>query len=324
MAFEHLAVAVGYADAKGLPYETKSKQEIFELGGVEQGLLPPDAYAHEFEDFKGYPIGTWSDDTQHTLAMMKSILSEGSFDLTKLFSELLVEYELSSAGWGNASKKAMSSANILMSAEQLRNIGVKSSGCGPLMRLAPLAIYQTFHTPEHEADIDVMDATTLTHATNEAVAVSQALASTIRSLVRRESGDFMTTAIGNGIRYERMNHCDAIFSERLKRSVDSINIADAVYSTDIKTGKNDAFVIWSVAAVALSVFAKYHDIGFRSLIDTVIAEGGDTDSSAAIVAGLYLAKYPDFHLDDETIQQLDRKDDLLRTGNDFSSLVTIH
>jgi ADP-ribosylglycohydrolase len=70
MAYEHLAMAVAYADAKGLPYESKSKQEIEKLGGVSDNLIPPDSFSGSFPDFIDKPIGTWKDDTQHTLVMM--------------------------------------------------------------------------------------------------------------------------------------------------------------------------------------------------------------------------------------------------------------
>ena len=322
MAYEHLAMAVAYADAKGLPYETKSKQEIKELGGVSDNLILPYSFSGSFPDFIERPIGTWSDDTQHTLAMMRSISKSKSFNLPYLVSELKEEYLKSDAGWGGASKKAMEYFVPEMKTESLRNMGVESTGCGPLMRLAPLAIYQAFHTSEYDADIEVMDATTCTHKSNLAVAVSQALASVVRGLVKSEVTDVVSSAIGSAMRYEVINNVDNIFSERLKKVYSSDDISASVYEINLDSGASDAFAIWSVATVALAAFNRYRSNGFKTLIDAVIAEGGDTDSSAAIAAGLYMAQFPDYCVDFDDVNLLIRNDELRDVGNDFSRLVS--
>jgi len=312
MEYESLVFAVAYADAKGLPYETKTKQQIVDLGGVSAGLIAPDTHSGDFRDFAGKPAGTWSDDTQHTLAMMRSLHDDEDFDLVNLAHHIRHEYDISPSGWGGATKKSIARVDSSLTIEQALSIGVDSAGSGPLMRLPPLALYGAF---KRGFDLNgaVEDQTRLTHTAPEAVVGSVVLAQVIQGIVDGESS-LTEIAIDLARSAEHAYNAQPFLSSRLERSLGADDISGAVY-------EQDAFAIWSVLTIALSVFDRSKDASLYELVDAVISEGGDTDSAAAIAGALYAIKNPDFVLDDSIVQQLDRAQELRNVGRDFSTLI---
>ena len=308
-------MAVAYADAKGLPYETKTKQQIIELGGVTNELVLPDSFSIDFEDFKGRSVGTWSDDTQHTLAMMQMLTQHRAFDAVMLVEKLRDEYQKSSAGWGGATKFAMDSLPENPDLDYLRRSALESTGCGPLMRLAPLAIFQAMKCESDSVIVDISDATTMTHNSNAAIAA----ALTVAHFMRENAKGMMSTVLDSSADlasdYESMLYVEPRLTRALKRAQGHNDIAKAVYEDE------NPFSIWCVAAVAIESFSRERD-DFFALIDNVISEGGDTDSTAAVAAGLFMAANPDFRLDDDIVQQLDRSDELLAAGKAFAELVS--
>lgn len=321
MKYEYLAVATAYADAKGLPYETKTKQQIIDLGGVATGLIAPDTHSPDFPDFKGAAVGSWSDDTQHTVAMMESLTKARSFNLQDLATRLKKELERSSAGWGGATKRTIVQIGEHMSDADLRTLGeAESNGCGPLMRVTPLVVFNCHYAPQDNAaereNNSIADSTTLTHHNAHSFVSVLTHSEVLKDLIAvRGDARVSYSAWSASDHFEKWFDVNPMLSQKIVRAANSHDISGDVYDNE-----SEAFASWSVQAVVYEVFDRMKQAPFKELIDAVIAEGGDTDSTAAIAAGLWVCANPekDPEVDVFKLQQPER---LLNVGKSFAELV---
>jgi ADP-ribosylglycohydrolase len=87
---EILIPAIAYGDAAGLPVETKTARYIAENYGRISQLLPP--VDNPF--FRGqFEAGTWSDDTQLSLAVSEALIMADGFDLDAQAETHIAEFE---------------------------------------------------------------------------------------------------------------------------------------------------------------------------------------------------------------------------------------
>lgn len=319
--YESLAIATAYADAKGLPYETKTKQQILELGGVGEHILEPSVYSPDFPDFQGKPAGTWSDDTQHTLAMMESLSTVRGFNLQNLAYRLRQEMDRSSAGWGGATKRSIEKVDETMTPTKLRRLGEKdSNGCGPLMRLTPLVLFSYFNPSMNDSrnlsERALIDSTVLTHNSSSSIVSAQTHSDVLKELIRT-GGDTQVSkdAWYAAQRREKWFDEDPILSKKIVRIFRSQDLAGDVYEDS-----EEAFSVWSVQSVAYGVYDRMSRAPFKDLIDAVIAEGGDTDSTAALAAGMWICAHPDGDIQVE-VSSLDQSVRLIDTGQTFAELL---
>lgn len=321
MKYEHLATTTAYADAKGLPYEAKTKQQIEEFGGVVSELIAPDVHSSDFPDFQGMPVGTWSDDTQHTLAMMESLATARSFNLMNLAHRLRTEMDTSDAGWGGATKRTIEKVDETMSRRDLARLGEEESmGCGPLMRLTPLVIFNE-HNPDSTDTRDiglhaVYDSTTLTHCNFQSMAHARTHADILRTLIKGDDDRLLSNIAwyASEAHARRFDEVSTLHS-KIARAIRSHDLGNDVYD-DIE----ESFASWCVQAVAYVTYDRNRGAPFNELIDAVIAEGGDTDSTAALIAGMWVCEHPDKDPGVD-IPQLQQSERLVTAGKAFAQLI---
>jgi ADP-ribosyl-[dinitrogen reductase] hydrolase len=147
-----LATAVG--DAKGIPYENQTCEQIRErLARNEENdkQLYAKCYGHPFipDDFQP---GNWTDDTQLTIAMMIALAEAndaepGSIEMNLIVREHIREWQASTVGWGGT-KTAIE--RLHKREKGYRNSGNRAFGNGVLMKLAPLAFYFSLQSRKDE------------------------------------------------------------------------------------------------------------------------------------------------------------------------------
>ena len=129
-----LGVAIG--DAMGLPLECKSPTEIREKFGYVDTYISNKT--HHFAEVSKEPIGTISDDTQLTLAMMDALKGKYSIDRIKQS-----HIEASNGKWGTPVGWGKTTRTAIANLKEGKNPShvVNGAGNGTCMKIAPLAIF---------------------------------------------------------------------------------------------------------------------------------------------------------------------------------------
>ncbi len=131
-----IGLAIG--DALGVPVEFRSRQEI-----VKNPVVVMRGYGTHNQ-----PIGTWSDDTSLTLALMDSIVEKRKIDYADImdrFSNWLMYNDYTATGEvfdvGNSTSRAIMNYGRGMNPLECGGVSEYENGNGSLMRILPIAFY---------------------------------------------------------------------------------------------------------------------------------------------------------------------------------------
>ncbi|HSH55447.1 MAG TPA: ADP-ribosylglycohydrolase family protein [Candidatus Limnocylindrales bacterium] len=304
-----LVPVIAYGDAAGLPAENSSAAEIAERFGRIDKLLPPSNRFH----YKDKPAGTWSDDTQLSLAVAESLIEAKGFDFQNQAEHLIQAFHQTPLinhqgtqmplGWGgnttNSVKRLLDGVPPTESGEP------HATTNGVLMKLAPLVFWhyatQT-NDQQRYAEIDVL--TQLTHNSDEAVLCSRVHADVLMwcfdfsnngsTSLRRAFVDYVLARV---MFHEQALGMQPKLSPALQylAEVDPITPEFILQNTDGK-----GFDAVQTLAMTYGVFLVGHN--FASRVYTAVNLGGDADSIASVAGTLSLfldktARLPDdFHL----------------------------
>lgn len=131
-----IGLAIG--DAMGVPFEFKSRQEI-----AKNPVVTMRGYGTHNQ-----PIGTWSDDTSLTLALMDSIAEKRQIvytDIMDRFFNWLMYNDYTATGEvfdvGNSTSRAILNYGHGMDPLECGGVSEYENGNGSLMRILPIAYY---------------------------------------------------------------------------------------------------------------------------------------------------------------------------------------
>lgn len=167
-----LGLAIG--DALGHPTEFVSTLAGIRARWGEKGVT-------DFESAGRHPPGTFTDDTQMSIAVARALIRAGQLDLDTLMTVMAEEF----VAWYRSPQNnrspggtCLTGCRMLESGVAWREAGVKGSkGCGAAMRAAPIGLY--FHG-DTDAMIRVAAAqSVLTHAHPTGIASSVAAAAPV-------------------------------------------------------------------------------------------------------------------------------------------------
>jgi ADP-ribosyl-[dinitrogen reductase] hydrolase len=261
-----LGTAVG--DALGVPFETKlcNYEKLVEwdgssyLGSTHHKLEP----------------GQYSDDTQMSLMVAESLIAKHGFDPDDLALRYM-DWIVSGRARGYGKTTLMAVQN-LQAGKHWSQSGIAGSyGNGTAMRAAPFGVYfrNDLYSLINICKID----SAITHASEEA-----------------EAGSI---AIGLAAAYAVNDDMDNLL-EKIWKALPDSKVKSSIYSLDSLINSNHITpqqalrVLGTKADVRETVpSALYCFLKFNNYHDAVIAAikaGGDTDTTAAIVGGLFGAK----------------------------------
>jgi ADP-ribosylglycohydrolase len=151
-----LGVAIG--DALGFPVERLSLAQIHRRYGPEG--------VRDFVSGERYPPGTYSDDTQLTLATARALLQAGEGNLDQIAEALALEY----LAWYRSPESARGPGRTTLAACANLSAGIpwresgirESKGCGSAMRVAPIGLY--FHGDKEKLIAVARASSVITHA----------------------------------------------------------------------------------------------------------------------------------------------------------------
>ena len=307
-------VGLAIADATGVPVEFSSHKER---------KIDP------VKEMRGYgtynkPAGTWSDDTSLTIATMESIARLKKIDYTDIMNNFVKWYDkgaFTANGLfdvGNTTRKGINNFKDGAPATESGPDDEHSNGNGSLMRIIPIALYlHALHGNNFTAeDMDIIhNVSALTHGHE----ISQ-MACGIYCLIAAEllEGKSIKEAVATGLRkgkayYENIEG----FAEHMKYFARLYDDDFAqLPEDDIRSG---GYVIESIEA---SIWCLLNTTDLKSLILKAVNLGHDTDTTAAISAGLGTLIYNVEDLPKEWLNTLIKKSYLEKIEEDFYNSLT--
>jgi len=315
-----LIPVIAYGDAAGLPVETRTAEYIEQKYGTIRSLLP--TKENPFFTGENEP-GTWSDDTQLTLAVAKALIKADGFDINAVADAHLDAYGSTKEifrkgkwvkrGWGGSTIDAME--KIKQGVSPLESGTLDGSGNGVLMKMAPLAYWQTARNTSDEERHEQYDA--LTNMTHD---------SATTRLTTRVHGDMLLHLAKNG--YDKEGFLDALASsvafhehatgadgearEILSYLPEMQNRNDILTRTDAK-----GFYAPQTQAMAYGALVLNEARTTDSIYEAVNL-GGDTDSTGSIVGAMSVLASRDVVLIPIDHQQLDQLQMLKRTTRELA------
>lgn len=313
-----IALGTAIGDAKGIAYETLTRQQIIDLQNKnENKTLYTQVTDHPYIP-KDWPIGRWTDDTQLTLAMMKSITKSIQLNedlMLNIVNEHIIEWKESVAGWGGTKNAIERLAN---GTHTYNNSGNIAEGNGVLMKLAPLAFYYSLCKNVNDNEIETI--CRMTHNSSVALLTACVYVHMCIYLFERKiqnSKDFLQYIYQLTIQYEekyQINEDKYLLSSRIKRYLD-VNI-DEKLIIDVSNG-GTCFCIDSLTMIiGLIACLPICEPNFDTLI-RASEIGGDTDSNAAMIGAILGGMKGITSLEQEHINQVYRTDYVRKVGEDF-------
>ena len=286
---ESLLPAIAYGDAFGLPAEGKSAQEIKDRYGVLTELVAPQA--HPFFPYE--TRGVTSDDTQLSVAVADSVVEARGYSLDSQVRQHLIAYELTpqieddgvlvARGWGKSTIESIERMKNGLNPEQAGQPG--GAGNGVVMKMAPLAIWQTFEGLDTQKRHEQLNGlTNLTHKSEIArlctrlhgdvldaiLTGDRSVADVIEALPEWHTEDFPKEIAA--IRQAVLEPCGT-FDELVARYAEG------------KSGKRYGFYVPETLAITYDIFLGSKG-DFETAVRWAANLGGDADSTASIVASM--------------------------------------
>jgi ADP-ribosylglycohydrolase len=264
-----LGVSVG--DALGQPVEAFPPERLRREFGEVRDFMPGDPRLP-------IPLGAgqWTDDTQMTLDIARSIVRCGRVEPEDIASEFIRDH------WGEGIR--FSGFTVKYSLQRLkRGVSWEQSGLddemtagnGAAMRIAPVGLYHSLR-PTHVAE-DARLASIMTHRHPEAIAGAVAVA----YMVAHAAAGTLDPATVLTDTIALIGECRV--TENLRRAHELLH-ARVETESALRTLGTTGYVVHTVAAAAYCFLQTPEDLE-RSVVDAVMG-GNDADTTAAIAGAM--------------------------------------
>jgi ADP-ribosylglycohydrolase len=284
-AFAGTMVGLAVGDALGFPAEFRKRRQILSCFGPE-GLT--DFVALHDRRWVGPPVilsqhhppGTYSDDTQMSLAVADALIESGRGDLDELMNAMgrhFVSWARSADNNRFPGSTCMAGCLKLESGVPWRDAGVADSkGCGSAMRAAPIGLY---FWRNQQCLLDTARASSLlTHGHDAAIEATAAVALLVSLALQKVEPAVMYKILLKecGPRSSDFRGC----LERLPSFLD-VDPAEALSAGGIGEG----WVAEEAVVAAFYCFWRSPD-DFRRTVLTAVNTDGDSDSIACIAGAI--------------------------------------
>lgn len=292
-------VGLAIGDALGVPVEFKSRQEL---------AKNPVISMREYGTYN-QPMGTWSDDTSLTLALIDSIIEQDKLvykDIMNRFSNWLMYNDYTASGEvfdvGNAVSRAIMNYGRGMNPLECGGVSEYENGNGSLMRILPIAYYlqkQRDNTIESRIKI-VHNVSALTHRHPiSLIACGIYINIALQLLTTKES---LYTCIEQGINESFEYYDDKIYDEvdnymRLRGLSNFSNLSEE----DIRSS---GYVIDTLEAV---IWCLLNTNSYKECVLKAVNLGNDTDTVGAVAGGLAGIYYGSDNIPKEWLDVLARR-----------------
>lgn len=297
-----LSVFVG--DAFALPVECQSPDNIKKIYGYLDRFV--DNTNHPYSTVASCPAASISDDSQLQLALMSSLERSKCLDLEDLKKAHIEAYDSKwgqPIGWGGTTKQSIQK----MKAGEKETFIQDGAGNGPVIKIAPLAVYYILTAGKKYADglnssllRDCQAISKLTHNENACVIAAYCHAKTIIRAIQGElpdkSRDIAQIIIDDALYAEKNLKIGSDFSDRLYDVLlVEFNCEQGTFCAfDLETSivskmicqKQSSWIYNSYPLTAYCI-AKY--VPYKNFMYTITQTanaGGDADSNTSMVGAV--------------------------------------
>jgi ADP-ribosylglycohydrolase len=263
-------VGLAVGDALGYPTEFMKLDQIYRKYGPE-GIK-------DFDKVGRHKPGTYTDDTQMTLAVARALLSAGKEDDLGLFKRMAEEF----VKWSQSPDNDRAPGNTCMAACRRLAEGVpplvagipESKGCGSVMRVAPVGLY--YHGDTEKLLEVAVNQSRLTHRHPAALAASAAGALAVSLALARVDPTEWIRYIGAYV---------AGKSDEMDRKLMQLEEVLLLSPEEALPMLGEGWVAEEALTCALYCFMK-SPADYRRTVLTGANTNGDSDSIASIAGGL--------------------------------------
>lgn len=281
-------VGLAVGDALGYPAEFRSRAQILREIGPEgiTDFLPLQDTRFTRPIFLGpaNPPGTFTDDTQMSIAVAEALLESGRTTLDGLMQSMgarFVEWSTSATNNRAPGTTCMMGCENLARGVPWRDAGVANSkGCGSAMRVAAIGLY--YEDLDQVADV-ARASSLLTHGHPVAVEAAAAGALMVALALR----DFEPSAMLDEIR-RRCGSAAPEFRQLLDRLPQLVTLPP--HQALAKDGIGEAWVADEAVVSALYCYWRHPD-SFSQAVLTAVNTDGDSDSIATITGSILGARW---------------------------------
>ena len=274
--FTGALVGLAVGDALGYPTEFISREQILERYG-------PDGLT-DFAASFGHPPGTYTDDTQMSLAVAEGLLAAESDDLDAVMAEISRQF----VAWMNSPDNDRAPGNTCMAGCRNLQRGVPwreagvahSKGCGSAIRVSPVGL---LYHQDLDRVVEVARATALLTHGHPAAQEGAAAAALMTALAVRGAGPKEMYEEIRSLCFGRSPDFDACVS-RVPGVLDAPP-AEALAAG----GLGEAWIAEEAVASALYCVWRHPD-DFRAAVLEAVNTDGDSDSIGAITGAVVGAR----------------------------------
>lgn len=316
-----LGVAIG--DCLGLPVETFSRGRIKKEYGFVKDYLIPDKNPY----FKAQPAGTYSDDTQLTLAVLNALM--GDKNMEAMAEQHVLAMNKTTNGWGNSTRDSVEKlADGTLWTNSATGTGL---GNGVAMKVAPIGLWRAIFKHQYEdvskfnQQIDdlLIELAGMTHKTDLAVASGFIHSEAIHYLYESSPESFDSKTFLDRISaaakiQDNLPKEYVKVPDRFSEIINQLNPSLTDKEIDELFGYGSCYCYHSIP-FSYAYFLR-NPTSIDSLFDAVNA-GGDADSNAAIVGSMLGALNGKDIFPSYLIDGLQEKDNLLKSINDFNQFL---
>ena len=292
-----IGLAIG--DALGVPVEFKSRQEI-----AENPVVSMREYGTHNQ-----PIGTWSDDTSLTLALIDSIIEKNKIDYVDImdrFSNWLMYNDYTARGEvfdvGNATSRAIMNYGRGIDPLECGGISEYENGNGSLMRILPIAYYlqkQKDNKMESKMEI-VHNVSALTHRHPISLIACGIYVNVALRLLKIEESLYVCVEQGISEAFEFYDTempDEADNYNRLRNLSSFSNLAEEEI-------KSSGYVVDTLEA---SIWCLLNTNSYKECVLKAVNLGNDTDTVGSVVGGLAGIYYGSDDIPEEWLDVLVRR-----------------
>lgn len=306
---------LAWGDILGCPIETWNKHEITSVFGKYETL--PTAYPMDLipprRRSRLRPLGLYSDDTQQTMALIQVCHREQRWDLSQ-WRSILVEGAQYRA-WRGVGRNYVDAVRKMSKGVPIQQAGSSSSGMGAAMRVGPLGAM--FWKPEHVKKLTraTIKSSLATHADQRAAVFAAVIAYAVSLFVQGleakevlertvnyavEVEEFIENLASQGWKVDFVG--DHLVSQTLQQAKSWIGLPIREMRTKIsesalphlqkgftRAHPNQGFVL--LGGLHALLMACRVDLTPQQALTSIVVEGYDTDTVAAIAGSLLGARW---------------------------------
>ncbi len=284
-----LGTAIG--DAMGMPFESYGCQTHEKLDDWKGDFV--EGNFHKLE------AGRWTDDTEMTLELAKSMLHHKRYLGASAASHYYGWFKGNPTGMGSTTRDALRKFDIYADdkGELWRSTGVdftdpEKVGSGTAMRAAPIGVM--YHDmPEMLRRVARADAY-ITHAHPEAYAASLAIAATVAGTIRQQlfagPGDHPWKPVHDFVKRQLLV-VDGTLTAKAFRYIEQMlphGASEQEFADDIAGRFGSA---WQCATTAIYCAFRGWRAGFHLGVQLAVKLGGDADTRGAMTGAILGARY---------------------------------